>query len=160
MEKDKEVKTVGILFLGPIGVGKTSIIKKYVKGEFTKMFKSTLHNTSYDKSIYVNGKEFEKFKIYTLEKLDDFIRLIRENTDNWYSILVESQINYQWKDRDVSPEERMEYARKHNLYLCSVSAETGEGINEIFEVVLKKRNPNNRIVLHKYKYNSIDEKCF
>lgn len=105
-------------------------------------------------------KEFEKFKIYTLEKLDDFIRLIRENTDNWYSILVESQINYQWKDREVSPEESMEYARKQNLYLCSVSAETGEGIDDIFEVVLKKRNPNNIIVLHKYKYNSIDEKCF
>lgn len=103
------------------------------------MFRTTLHNTSYDKSIYVNGKEFAKFKIWdtsgsklfmscikphinecqyyvfvfdpfhrdTIEKLDDFIRLIRENTDNWYSILVESQINYQWKDREVSPEESM-----------------------------------------------------
>ena len=85
-EYEQNLKTVEykIILLGDSGVGKTSIIKKFINNEFNEDIKCTIDIDSLYKSIKINKNLYTKLKIYDTagqEKYRSLIKKYYQGTD-------------------------------------------------------------------------------
>ncbi|KXH76619.1 MAG: hypothetical protein AM326_02510 [Candidatus Thorarchaeota archaeon SMTZ-45] len=78
-----------------------------------------------------------KLTYFSLERLTDSIDRVKENAPNCQLIFVGNKIDARQNGQGVSPDDGREFASKYAASCVEVSAKTGEGISELFEVVAR-----------------------
>jgi small GTP-binding protein len=72
---------------------------------------------------------------YSLGRLTDWIDRLKEGAPESELVIVGNKSDERIDGSGVSFEEGLEFARKYGTQYVEVSAKTGEGINELFEMV-------------------------
>ena len=88
---------------------------------------------------------YDATRMFSLERLVDWIESLKENAPGCELVIVGNKTDMQANGSGVSLEEGAAFAEKYNARHLQVSAKSGAGVNEMFEVVaqsLMKRNPN------------------
>ena len=147
-------------------VGKTSIINRYINGQFIQSNKRTINTNAFQKTIILNGNTFnlnvwdtageEKYHalapifyqnsdgaiiVYDCTNKETFERAVKWINeladileDNKYRlILVGNKIDL--PEKKISSEKGNELAKKYNANFIEVSALSGSGIDNIFEIL-------------------------
>jgi len=157
---------IKIVILGSSGVGKSSIINRYIYDHWDKDMQTTLGAAFLDKTFTYRGKEF-KFQIWDTagqEKYGplaqmyyrdaDVALLVYDVTDkssftglkNWHMELTEKGPKNivlaivgnksEIEDTKTFETEGELYASKHNAIFKATSAKQNKGINELFDTIL------------------------
>ena len=153
--KNIEVFEYKIILVGDPGVGKTSILTKFVTNEFQSVYSSTIGVEFKLKDIYVNNNcarlkiwdtcGQEKFRAITRQYFKNsngvFIVFDLTNKDNitndFFVFLIGNKVDI--KDRDISiSEEAKQFANNKKINYYEVSAKTGSGIYNVFEKMANK----------------------
>ncbi len=155
-----------LILLGDHGVGKTSIISKYLRGEFPKEYKKTYGAYKFKKTLEINGEtkkigifdstaeitEYPNgikffticdgiFVLYDSTKRESF-----KNIDNWINFIKKSNKtlpiiligNKSDLEREIGEEEGRKKAEELEIDFYETSALTGENVNEVFNAMLNK----------------------
>ena len=153
-EKNPELKEIKIILLGENGVGKTSIINRYINNEFRPETENvTLGSNCFQKDIKKNKDIYrmriwdttgqEKFHcvtqlfikgsnivllVYSVDSIESFQKLTY-----WYDSMKE----FLEEESVVTEEEGKKYAEEKNAIFKSVSAkEGGDCINNLFDKLI------------------------
>ena len=154
-----------IIFLGETSVGKSSIIKRYITGNFEELFISTIGADFFDKTISINDTKItleimdtcgqERYKSLSqnyIRNADGIIFVFDvTNTDSfnaikkWLITAEETETNFQkilvgnkidLKDlRLVLKENMMDFAEKKNMKCFETSAKDNINIELIFKEI-------------------------
>jgi small GTP-binding protein len=94
-------------------------------------------------SDYFKGAKFaiavyDATRAFSLERLTDWINRLEENAPGCELIFVGNKIDSRIEGSGVAQEEGKEFAQRYGATCVEVSAKTGEGITEMFELVAKK----------------------
>ena len=153
-----------VFFLGDSLVGKTTIIDRYISGDFHDKEPLTVKVSFYVNNLPKTGKTFslkiidssgqKKFRSFLLSYLHDIdVAVIVyditntnsfQNLDSWYNLIsghqdlpvfiVGNKADLNEK-RKVSTEEGQNYAEQHNFHFIEVSSLTGENIESLFSEI-------------------------
>lgn len=170
-----------IILLGESGVGKTSILNRYVKNTFNERYLSTIGLDFLVKNINIEGKiiKLQIWDYYTSERFRrpfktycrevSGILLVYDLSYSYALGYVESWIRnikeyappdahiilignkYDLFDRKVTEEEGKNIASENQFSYFETSAKTGYNINEAFCYLVNK-------ILQTYKDNNINNK--
>jgi len=155
-----------VILLGNIDVGKTSIIIRFTENTFTEAYQGEIDQKSRD--LTVDGKTAriiitdtagqERFRTLTSsyyrnadaiiivydvanqESFDDVDGHIVEGcrySQRSEKFLVGNKIDLE-DQRVITTEQGKELADKHSIYFTETSAKSGEGLEELFNVVAKR----------------------
>ncbi|MHA1939294.1 MAG: Rab family GTPase [Candidatus Thorarchaeota archaeon] len=80
---------------------------------------------------------YDANRYFSLERLTDWIDRVRENAPECQLIFVGNKIDERNDGSGVTLDEGREFASKYGAACVEVSAKTGEGISELFEVVAR-----------------------
>lgn len=80
---------------------------------------------------------YDSTRFFSLQRLEEWITILRENAPDCDLIFVGNKTDCKVNGTGVSLEEASEYAAKYNATCVEVSAKTGDGIIEMFEIVAK-----------------------
>ena len=153
-----------LVILGDSGVGKTSILRRWLTNSFSENQSSTVGSAFYKTTFNFRGDEkivhvwdtagqekyqsltpiqiqgaFAAMIVFDITSKDTFLHL-----DEWLK-QIENSIHYliicgnKADERDsvvITDEEAIEYASKKKLKYFKISAKTGFGIKEAFESLL------------------------
>ena len=151
-----------LILLGDHEVGKTSIISKYLRGEFPKEYEKTFGINNFEIKeetkkivIYDSSAEITEssygikclticdgiFVLYDSTKRESF-----ENIDNWINYIKKSNKtspiiligNKSDLKREIGEEEGRKKAEELEIDFYETSALTGENVNKVFNAMLKK----------------------
>ena len=169
-EESEEVKNqnpmeFSIILVGDSNVGKTSIIKRFIEGEFEEKVKCTIDvdfhckNLKIDKNLNVNLKIYdtagqEKYRSITksyyrqAEGILLVFDLTEENSYNkltkWLDEISDNTSNVEiilvgnksdLKDRKINIEEAEHFAQKKQIKFIETSAKDGTNIQLLFETL-------------------------
>lgn len=87
---------------------------------------------------------YDATRTFSLERLEDWITILKENAPDCTLLFVGNKTDSREDGNGVSLEEASEYAAKYDAKCVEVSAKTGDGITEMFEIVAKQLLENNR----------------
>ena len=193
------VSNFKIVIIGESMVGKTSILLRYIKGKFIKVGERTINTNCFKKTISINNMTFEiniwdtagEEKYHAMAPIFyrgadgavitfDFTRRETFNrAQKWFEELNQFSENnpkiilvgnkHDLDNKTVTGEEARELAGKYKAIFLSVSALTGENVNEIFSSLTyeiyhnktkinKSKNKNIKIV-DENNNNNNDKKC-
>ncbi|MFX1261274.1 MAG: Rab family GTPase [Promethearchaeota archaeon] len=93
--------------------------------------------SGYFKGARVALAVYDANRYFSLERLTDWISRVRENAPDCQLIFVGNKIDERQNGQGVPLEEGREFAVKYGAACVEVSAKTGEGISELFEVVAR-----------------------
>ena len=151
-----------LILLGDHGVGKTSIISKYLRGEFPKEYEKTIGTKKFEIkretkniAIYDSYAEITKspyginllticdgiFVLYdstkkeSFENIDNWINFIKKNNKTSPIILIGNKSDL---EREIGEEEGRKKAEELNIDFYETSALTGENVNVVFNAMLEK----------------------
>ena len=88
---------------------------------------------------------YDATRSFSLERLVDWIKSLKENAPDCDLILVGNKTDLQSNGSGVSLEEGTAFAEKYNALHLQVSAKSGEGVDEMFDAVAKSlimKKPN------------------
>lgn len=189
--------TIKVVLLGSEGVGKSSILNRFVKNDFKEEVDSTNGASYAPKTLPVSGGKEMKFDVWDTAGKEKYRTLNRffmkdalfaifvydpfnkDSFDNleWYIstmkeiglknclyVVAENKTDRKDRVKEVSEEEGKEYARQNKAIFKSVSAKTGEGIEDLFKQYIYSPNGIDftqiaKVVLKKSKYKSEYTKC-
>ncbi|MHA1943248.1 MAG: Rab family GTPase [Candidatus Thorarchaeota archaeon] len=81
---------------------------------------------------------YDATRLFSLQRLTDWIDRLKENAPDCEIIFVGNKIDERENGSGVTPEDCAEMAEKYGSTLCmEVSAKTGEGVTEMFEAATK-----------------------
>ncbi|MHA2004838.1 MAG: Rab family GTPase [Candidatus Thorarchaeota archaeon] len=80
---------------------------------------------------------YDANRYFSLERLTDWIERVRDNAPECQLIFVGNKIDERQNGQGVSLDDGREFATKYGAACVEVSAKTGEGISELFEVVAR-----------------------
>ncbi|MFW9918955.1 MAG: Rab family GTPase [Candidatus Thorarchaeota archaeon] len=80
---------------------------------------------------------YDATRYFTLERLNDWIERLKENAPECDLIFVGNKIDEREEGSGVTLEEAREFASKYNAPCVEVSAKSGDGVEELFQVVTK-----------------------
>lgn len=80
---------------------------------------------------------YDASRFFTLERLRDWIVKLKENAPDCDLIFVGNKIDEREEGSGVPLEEARKFASEYNAPCVEVSAKTGEGVFEMFQVVTK-----------------------
>lgn len=84
---------------------------------------------------------YDPFSKESFEKLDIYANIAKKKSQNdCLFIIVENKNDITDKEKEVSFEEAKKYAESINASIFSVSAKTGNGIEEMFQKILEKND--------------------
>lgn len=162
---DTNKKELNVVFVGSTRVGKTCIIDYYNRKYYEPNPPSTLVATSYtkeygnsiirlwdtggkEKFYSVNLRYFTKQAdvvvfVYEPSNMNSFEELKRyvndvQSTGREDTIFIIVQNKKDITEKVVSENEGKNYAKSIECPFCSVSAATGEGIDDLFNQIIKK----------------------
>ncbi|MHA1481420.1 MAG: Rab family GTPase [Candidatus Thorarchaeota archaeon] len=78
---------------------------------------------------------YDATRLFSLERLVDWIESLKENAPGCDLVLVGNKTDLQTEGSGVSLEEGIAFAEKYNALHTQVSAKSGEGVDEMFELV-------------------------
>lgn len=78
---------------------------------------------------------YDATRLFSLERLVDWIESLKENVPDCDLILVGNKTDLKTDGSGVSLEEGIAFAEKYNALHIQVSAKSGEGVPEMFEIV-------------------------
>lgn len=189
--------TIKVVLLGSEGVGKSSILNRFVYNDFKEEVDSTNGASYAPKTLPVSGGKEMKFDVWDTAGKEKYRTLNRffmkdalfaifvydpfnkDSFDNleWYIstmkeiglknclyVVAENKTDRKDRVKEVSEEEGKEYARQNKAIFRSVSAKTGEGIEDLFKQYIYSPNGIDftqiaKVVLKKSKYKSEYTKC-
>ena len=76
-------------------------------------------------------------RYFSLERLTDWIDRVRDNAPDCQLIFVGNKVDERRNGQGVALADGREFASKYGAACVEVSAKTGEGISELFEVVAR-----------------------
>ncbi len=152
-----------ILTAGEGGVGKTTLLRRFVEGQFFSETKMTIGVEFFLKSIVLGDNEitlqlwdfggqerfrfllgsyvlgakgallmFDLTRIATLEKLDQWVQIVRQNDPNLPVLFLGTKIDL-IEDINVSDDFALSYLESLNLFdYLKISSKTGENVEESF----------------------------
>ncbi len=153
-----------ILTAGEGGVGKTTLLRRFVEGQFFSETKMTIGVEFFLKSIILGDNEitlqlwdfggqerfrfllgsyvlgakgallmFDLTRIATLEKLDQWIQIVRQNDPNLPVLFLGTKIDL-IEDINVNDDFALSYIEDLNLFdYLKISSKTGENVEESFK---------------------------
>lgn len=189
--------TIKVVLLGSEGVGKSSILNRFVYNDFKEEVDSTNGASYAPKTLPVSGGKEMKFDVWDTAGKEKYRTLNRffmkdalfaifvydpfnkDSFDNleWYIstmkeiglknclyVVAENKTDRKDRVKEVSEEEGKEYARQNKAIFRTVSAKTGEGIEDLFKQYIYSPNGIDftqiaKVVLKKSKYKSEYTKC-
>lgn len=152
-----------ILTAGEGGVGKTTLLRRFVEGQFFSETKMTIGVEFFLKSIVLGDNEitlqlwdfggqerfrfllgsyvlgakgaflmFDLTRIATLEKLDQWVQIVRQNDPNLPVLFLGTKIDL-IEDINVNDDFALSYLESLNLFdYLKISSKTGENVEESF----------------------------
>jgi len=153
-----------ILTAGEGGVGKTTLLRRFVEGQFFSETKMTIGVEFFLKSIILGDNEitlqlwdfggqerfrfllgsyvlgakgallmFDLTRIATLEKLEQWIQIVRQNDPNLPVLFLGTKIDL-IEDINVNDDFALSYLEDLNLFdYLKISSKTGENVEESFK---------------------------
>lgn len=153
-----------ILTAGEGGVGKTTLLRRFVEGQFFSETKMTIGVEFFLKSIILGDNEitlqlwdfggqerfrfllgsyvlgakgallmFDLTRIATLEKLEQWIQIVRQNDPNLPVLFLGTKIDL-IEDINVNDDFALSYLEPLNLFdYLKISSKTGENVEESFK---------------------------
>lgn len=88
---------------------------------------------------------YDANRSFSLERLEDWIKVLKENAPESKIVFVGNKIDSRINGSGVSLEEASEFASKYDAPCVEVSAKTGQGVSEMFELVARKLLESNLI---------------
>ncbi|XP_018792101.1 PREDICTED: ras-related protein Rab-18 [Bactrocera latifrons] len=171
-------KTIKLLVIGESGVGKSSLIRRFVEDKFDDNHDVTIGMDFKSKVINIDGLEYklalwdtagaERFRSLTpsfyrkafgavlvyditnresLTKLEAWLTELENYSDNpnIVTIVVGNKVD---KERVISREEGLKFARKHRALFLEASAKGDQFVADVFKEIVAK------IVTSEYYYYS------
>ncbi|XP_027921796.1 ras-related protein RHN1-like isoform X2 [Vigna unguiculata] len=137
-----------------MGTGKTSLVLRFVKGQFSEYQESTIGAAFFTQVLSLNEATV-KFDIWDTagqERYHSLAPMYYRANSSLTMFLVANKADLEG-DRKVSNEEGEEYARESGLSFLETSAKTAQNVNELFYEIAKrlvKANPSRQsgIKLH------------
>lgn len=156
---------IRIFFLGDSKAGKTTIIDRYISGEFHDREPPTVNVGFYSKSLPNTGqslkitdssgqKKFLSFLRSYLHDIDVYVIVYDitnknsfENLDNWLNLIGENSPTFivgnkaDLNDRrEVSTDEGQNYADQHHSHFFEVSSFDGTNIDSLFDNIAQAKS--------------------
>ena len=75
--KEKEDKTFKMIIIGPPGVGKSSLLNRFTRGEFKEAYNTTLGVEFYSQVVYVDDDTPIKLQIWDTAGQESFRSIIK-----------------------------------------------------------------------------------
>jgi small GTP-binding protein len=142
---------IKICLLGEAGVGKTSIVYRFITNKFKENYKSTLGVNLLKKDMSIEGfgdvsaqiwdlggqESFKSLRRLYLEGangalvLYEWINSFREDRQNEPIILIGNKADLKNKIK-ISEEDAKEFSRKNDIELIITSAKTGKNVEKCF----------------------------
>lgn len=91
--------------------------------------------SDYFKGSRVALAVYDATRYFSLERLTDWIERIKQNAPECSIVFVGNKTDERANGTGVTLEMGREFASKYNAPCLEVSAKTGEGVNELFQVV-------------------------
>lgn len=158
-----------ILTAGEGGVGKTTLLRRFVEGQFFSETKMTIGVEFFLKSIILGDNEitlqlwdfggqerfrfllgsyvlgakgallmFDLTRIATLEKLDQWVQIVRQNDPDLPILFLGTKIDL-IEDINVSDDFALSYLESLNLFdYLKISSKTGENVEESFRRLIQE----------------------
>ncbi len=158
-----------ILTAGEGGVGKTTLLRRFVEGQFFSETKMTIGVEFFLKSIILGDNEitlqlwdfggqerfrfllgsyvlgakgallmFDLTRIATLEKLDQWVQIVRQNNPNLPVLFLGTKIDL-IEDINVNDDFALSYLESLNLFdYLKISSKTGENVEESFRRLISE----------------------
>ena len=153
-----------ILTAGEGGVGKTTLLRRFVEGQFFSETKMTIGVEFFLKSIILGDNEitlqlwdfggqerfrfllgsyvlgakgallmFDLTRIATLEKLEQWVQIVRQNDPNLPVLFLGTKIDL-IEDINVNDDFALSYLESLNLFdYLKISSKTGQNVEESFK---------------------------
>lgn len=75
--KEKQDKTFKMIIIGPIGVGKSSLLNKFIRGEFKEGYNTTLGVQFFSKTVQIDGETHIKLQIWDTAGQESFRSIVK-----------------------------------------------------------------------------------
>lgn len=160
-------QTAKLVLLGEMGSGKSSLVLRYVKGQFFDYQASTVGAAFLTQSIPELGVKFEIWDtagqeryhslapmyyrgaaaaiiVYDITNPDSFARaknwvreLQRQGNPNMVMALAGNKVDLE-AQRAITVDEAQAYANENNLHFVETSAKTAANVNELFNEIARR----------------------
>jgi len=158
----------GQVLLGDMGAGKSSLVRRFVKGQFFDYQESTIGAAFSTKTLPEHNVKFEIWDtagqeryhslapmyyrgaaaaiiVYDISSTESFERakswvkeLQRQGNPNMVMALAGNKADLAETSRKVSVEDAQQYAEENGLFFMETSAKDAQNVNELFEEVARK----------------------
>nr|CAB3462718.1 unnamed protein product [Digitaria exilis] len=133
------------VLLGDVGTGKSSLVLRFVKGQFVEFQESTIGAAFFSQTLAVND-ETVKFEIWDTAGQERYHSL----APMYYRGAAAAIVVY-----DITNAEAKAYAQENGLFFMETSAKTAINVNDVFYEIAKKllqgqqvQNPQGGMVLN------------
>ncbi|TVU48829.1 hypothetical protein EJB05_00108 [Eragrostis curvula] len=124
-----KIRNAKLVLLGDVGTGKSSLVLRFVKGQFVEFQESTIGAAFFSQTLAVND-ETVKFEIWDTAGQERYHSL----APMYYRGAAAAIVVY-----DITNAEAKAYAQENGLFFMETSAKTAINVNDVFyEIGIKE----------------------